>query len=278
MHTHARRLAAAALPLALGLALVGSDGGRAADVPRPVSGQMVLVRVEPDELTKYLHGAIREALKVPAPDENAVAKARATALLIASRAQNGRGARDPWQRAALRDNALKVQKALAENKLAAARKQADALLDLSGLPVDPRRVPLKDLVELDEVESLMKPRRRGGLGIGPPTPNGNRDGIELKLIMLARRAPAQAELDAEAAELARAAAVTGAMADLLDAYAPEKKVGNKDPKDWKAQTDEMRAGAADLEAAAKAKDPKRVHTAAARLTASCTTCHEVFRD
>jgi hypothetical protein len=278
MQTHARRLAPAVLPLALGLALVGSDGGRAADDPRPVSGRMVLVRVEPDELTKYLHRVIREELKPPVPAETAVAKARATAVLIASRAQNGRGARDPWQRAALRDNALKVQKSLAENNLAAARKQADALLELSGTQADARRVSLKDLLELDEVELLMKPRRRGGLGIGPPTPNSNRDGIELKLFALARRAPAQAELDAEAAELARAAAVAGAMADLLDAYAPDKKVGNKDPKDWKAQTGEMRAGAADLEAAAKARDVKRVRGAAARLSASCIACHEVFRD
>jgi hypothetical protein len=278
MHTHVRRLAPAVLPLALGLALVASDGGRAADDPRPVSGRLVLARVEPDELTKYLHRVIREELKPPVPNETAVAKARATAVLIASRAQSGRGARDPWQRAALRDNALKLQKALAENNLAAARKQADALLELSGLSADPRRVPLKDLLDLDEVELLMKPRRRGGLGIGPPSPNSNRDGIELKVMALSRKAPAPTELDADAAELARAAAVMGSMADLLDAYAPDKKVGNKDPKDWKVQTDEMRAGAADLEAAAKAKDPKRVHTAAVRLFKSCSGCHEVFRD
>jgi hypothetical protein len=277
MHRHARRLAAVLL-LALGLALVGSDGGRAADVPRPISGQMVLVRVEPDELTKYLHGVIREELKAPVPNEVAVVKARATALLIASRAQAGRGARDLWQRTALRDNALKVQKALAEDKCDTARKQAGALFELRGLPADTRRVALRDLMELDEVESLMKPRRRGGLGFGPPAPNTNSDGIERKLFSLARKAPAQAELDAEAVELARAAIVAGAMADLLDAYAPDKKVGNKDPQDWKAQTDEMRAASAALESAAKARNPNRVRAAAVRLTTSCNACHEVFRD
>jgi hypothetical protein len=273
---HARRWGPVVLILVLGVALVG--GGRAADVPRPVSGEIVLARVEPDELTKYLHGVIREALKPPAPDDKAVAKARATALLIAARAQSGHGARGPAERAALRDNALKVQKALGENKLAAARKYADTLLEVSGLPSDPRRVALNDLIELDEVELLMRGRRFGGLGIGPPTPANNRDSIEIKFIMLARKAPAAADLDREAAELARAAAVAGGMADLLDAYTPAKKVGNKDPNDWKAQTAEMRAGAALLEAAAKAKDPNRVRAAAVRLTASCNTCHEVFRD
>jgi hypothetical protein len=278
MHAHARRLGPAVLTLALGLALVGSDGGRAADVPRPISGRMVLVRVEPDELTKYLHRVLQEELKVPVPSDRAVTKVRATALLIASRAQNGHGARDVRQRTALRDNALKLQKVLGEGQLGPARRQAAALLDMSGAPGDARRVPLNDFLELDEVERLMKLRRVGGLGFDPPGRPGNPDGIELKLINLTRKAPTAAELDADGAELARAAAVTAAMADLLDAYAPDKKVGNKDPKDWKAQTDEMRAGAADLEAAAKAKDATRVRAAAVRLFRSCGECHGVFRD
>jgi hypothetical protein len=278
MNTHARRLAPAVSPLAL--ALVAGDGGRAADDPRPVSGRLVLVRIEPDELTKYLHGVIREELKAPLPNERAVTKVRATALLIASRAQNGRGARDPGQRAALRDNALKVQKALAEKNLGAARRHADTLLDLSGLPADTRPVPLKDLMDLDEVERLMKLRRVGGLGVGPAPGAGpaHIDGIELKVISLNSNVPTPAELDAQAADLARAAAVTAAMAELLDVYAPAKKVGDKDPKFWKSRTDEMRAGASDLETAAKAKDAKRVRAAAVRLFKSCSECHEVFRD
>lgn len=279
MHTHARRLAAAGLPLALVLTLAGGDGGRAANVPQPISGEMVLLRIEPDELTKYLHKVIQEELKAPAPDERAVQKVRATALLIAAQAQNGRGARDAWQRAALRDNALKLQKALADEKIDAARKHAVTLFDMGGVPPDTRRIDLKELMELDEVEALMAPRRRGGLGFGPkgPAPN-NRDGIEIKIILLTRKAPTAAELDAEAEHLARAASVTAAMANLLDVYTPAKKMGIKDPKDWKAWLDDMRTAAAELEGAAKAKDPNRVKAAAGKVMTSCNNCHSVFRD
>ena len=59
------------------------------------------------------------------------------------------------------------------------------------------------------------------------------------------------------------------MADLLNAYAPDKKVGNKDPKDWKTWTREMRAAAEELEGAARAKDAKGTRAAAVRLTNAC---------
>jgi cytochrome c556 len=100
----------------------------------------------------------------------------------------------------------------------------------------------------------------------------------MRLIFLARKAPTAEELDADAEHLARAASVTAAMADLLDAYAPDKKVGNKDPKDWKRWTGEMRAAAEELEGAARAKDAKGLKAAAVRVTASCNECHSVFRD
>jgi hypothetical protein len=278
MHTHARRLAAAGLPLALAFVLVAGDGGRAANVPRPVSGEMVLVRVEPDELTRYFQKVIQDELRAPAPNERALIKMRATALLIAAQAQSGRGARDVWQRAALRDNALKVQKALAEGKIDVARKRAAALFDINGQPADTRPVPLKDLMELDEVERLMKIRRVGGFGFGPPPGGAHPDGIELKLFTLVRKELTPAQLDAEAAHLARAAAVTGAMTNLLDAYTPDKKVGNKDPKEWKAHTVAMRAAAGELESAAKSKNAKTVKAAATRLVDSCSNCHITFRE
>jgi hypothetical protein len=260
------------------LALVAGDGGRAADVPRPISGQMVLVRIEPDELTRYLHKIMQDELKAPVPDARAVTKVRATAVLIAARAQHGHGGRDVWQRTALRDNALKLQKALAEGKLDAGRRRAASLFDLDGVTTDTRPVPLRDLLDLDEVEMLYKPRVRGGLGVGPPVAGNNRDGIEFRVMALARKAPTPAELDADAEHIARAAAVTAAMADLLDAYTPDKKMGQKDPNDWKLRLGEMRTAAAALEAAARDKHPNRVRAAAAKLQTSCAECHNVFRD
>ncbi len=285
MRGHASRLAALLLP-ALGLALLDGDGGRAADVPRPLSGRMVLEHIEADELTNSLRQVIRDELnrlvrdqlKAFHPDDRARTRAGAAALLIAARAQNGRGAREPRQRAALRDNALRIKTALADEDFKAGRRQADALLDYDRRPPRSEGAALRGLMDLEEVKCLLRGRRSGGLGVGPATPAGNRDGIEVRIILLARKAPAQAELDAESAELARAAAVVDGMADLIDAYTPDKKVGDKDPKDWKAHTDEMRAGAAALETAARAKDVKAVQAAAARLYASCIGCHEIFRD
>ncbi len=277
MYTHARRLTAAALPLALGLVLLAGDGGRAANVPRPVSGAMALVRIEPDDLTKYLHKIIQEELKVRVPDERAVRQMRATALLIASQAQNGRGARDLWQRAALRDNALHLQKALADGQIDVARRRAAGLFDVGPVPADARRVDLKGILGQDEVEMLLGFRRHGGLGFGPP-PGSPRDSIEVALMSFVRKAPAGAALDDSAEHIARAASITAAMANLIDAYAPAKKVGNKDPKDWTAATAQMRTAAEELEAAAKARDPNRIRAAAARVTGSCNACHVIFRD
>jgi len=265
MHTYVRRLSAGLL-LALMLVVAGSDGGRAANIPRVGSTKMILTRIEPDDLTKYLHKIIQAELKVPAPDERSVNQVRALALLIASEAQNSRGARDAWQRAALRNNAVKIARALAESKIDAARKHSATLFDIGAAPADTRRVDLKQFAEQDEVETLFMRQRRGGLD------------IEVAFQNFAKKAPAAAAMGAEAEHVARMASITAAMADLIDAYAPDKKVGNKDPKDWKLSIAAMRSSAAELEAAAKAKDARQVRDAARKVNESCMNCHSIFRD
>jgi hypothetical protein len=241
---------------------------------------MVLLRIEPDDLTRYLHGIIREELKAQPPlAEHVLAKLQASALLIASEAQTGRGARDVWQRAALRDNALRLQKALAQRQIGAARRHADKLLELPGAPAGERMVQLRDLLELDDVEILMKPRPRGGLGAGASAVlPANRDGIEMRLLLLSRKVPTAAEMNADAEHLVRLATVTAAMATLLDAYVPLKQIGNQDPRDWRKWTGEMRVASEELQGAARAKDAMGARAAAQRLRASCAECHSVFRD
>jgi hypothetical protein len=240
---------------------------------------MLLLRAEPDELTKYLLKVIQDELKGPAPSERTVTKVRATCLLIAARAQDGRGAGDAWQRAALRDNALRLQRALRDGRPDGARKQAAHLLDLAEAGRgDARPVDLRPEMDLDEVEGLMKPRPRGGLGVGLVADTVKPDGIEAKLFALVRRPLGEAEAWAQSADLARAAAVTAAMAQLLHAYAPDKKEGLKDPKDWRAWAGQMQAAAQELEAAARAKDPRAIRAAAIKVNGACLNCHEVFRD
>jgi hypothetical protein len=279
MLTPVRRLAVAGLPLALLLTLFASDAGRADNGP-PIPTRMTLLRIEPDELTRYLHAMIQEELKAQPPlSEHVLAKLRAAALLIASQAENGRGARDRWQRSALRDNALRLQNALAERQIGPARKHADRLFDLSRAPANDRRAPFRDLLELDDLEILMKPRPRGGLGAGASAAlPANRDGIEMRLLFLARKVPTAAEMNADAEHLVRLATVTAAMATLLDAYVPLRRVGNQDPNDWRKWTAEMRVASEELEGAARAKDAMGTRAAAQRLRASCADCHNVFRD
>jgi cytochrome c556 len=68
------------------------------------------------------------------------------------------------------------------------------------------------------------------------------------------------------------------IAQVEQAAAPREKIGDKDPKDWRRFTDEMRAaGLALAKAAADDKTPA-VRQAAERLGASCSNCHKVFRD
>jgi hypothetical protein len=264
-----------AAPLA---GLTAGDGGRAANVPEP-SGRMVLLQVEPDELVRYLAKVIQEELKDAAPKERSLTKARAVSVLIASHAQHGRGARDVWQRAALRDNALKVEALIREGKIDAARRQAGALFDLQAAGrADARKVDLRQVLEHYEAELLMGPRKRLGLGIGLQGDAGPLDGIERRVMILARKPPTEAEAQAQSADLARAALVLSAMAGLLEDHTPEKGVGPKNPKDWESWTGQMRAAAEQLEGAARAKDPKAIQAAARTVNESCNNCHMVFRD
>lgn len=130
---------------------------------------------------------------------------------------------------------------------------------------------------LDDVMGLFRLRAKGGLGVGKAgsvTP----DGIEAKLIGLGRKPLAQAQLDKEADDLAKAAIATAAIAELALQHAPDKDMGMKKKKDWVDWSKEMRDSAVALADAAKAKKPDAVKTAAAKLNSSCNNCHGVFRD
>ncbi len=142
-------------------------------------------------------------------------------------------------------------------KVAALRKKYEDLYDLAG---------------------VFKNRAKDGIGVGP---RGKSDGIEPKLVDLGRRPMSREKLKAERDEIVRMGHVLAAMADIFDAYTPEKGVGfagTLGPKEWKTQTSLLRSGGRDLIRAALNEDPLAVRDAARVINISCNNCHTEGRE
>src|SRR5262249_35754003 len=130
--------------------------------------------------------------------------------------------------------------------------------------------------ELEDLEKAYKPRRRGGVGIGPAT---NTDGIEMRLFQLQRRQLNANELADQKADLQRAAHYAIAIREVTRLFAPEKpKANRRGAKEWNAFADGVIRGAKDLSAAARDGDLRGVQAAARRMIDGCVSCHEEFRD
>lgn len=157
---------------------------------------------------------------------------------------------------------LKIADAFEKSDAAGAKKLAESLKD----------------EDLEDVMHLFKPRKDKGLGIGAKAGAVKPDGIELKVIALAMAAPPQKELDESSGDLAKAAYVAAAIAEVALTKIPEKKEKDKDPKDWKTWAEDLRQGALELADASKAKKPALVQKAAEKMDSSCKSCHKVFRD
>ena len=131
---------------------------------------------------------------------------------------------------------------------------------------------------LDDVMNLFKLRKSGGFGVGNTPGAITPDGIELKIINLAKKTVA-GDLKTQGDAIAEAAYRTAAIAEFALHKCPiEKKKGEKDPKDWEKWSKGMKDAALELATAAKAKDAKKVEDAAKKLNNNCQQCHGVFRD
>jgi Cytochrome C' len=118
---------------------------------------------------------------------------------------------------------------------------------------------------------VFKPRRLGGVGIGP-----RGDGIQFKVGDIgnpnSRNKFTRKELAQLKADLIRAGHLSRALAEVADLYVPPK-----DAAEWKKYVGEMKKGADQLVEAANSGDPLKVKRAAADLSGSCTDCHARFR-
>jgi cytochrome c556 len=161
------------------------------------------------------------------------------------------------------------------NKIADAleKKDTDNAKKLAQTLKDEDKYPIEDVMQ------LFKPRKDKGLGIGPKAGAVMPDGIELKVIAMAMNELPQKELDAYAADLARAAYIAAAVAEVAKDKCPvTKKEGDKDPKDWKNWVESMQKAALELADAAKTKKPSVVKAAADKVDGACKTCHKVFKE
>jgi hypothetical protein len=121
-----------------------------------------------------------------------------------------------------------------------------------------------------------KSPRLGGIGFGGR--KGAPDGIEAKLIRLGKKPLPAATARQEGPAQEQAAKIALVLSYVAEAYTPKTKMGQMDPKDWKAEVAEMRASAEELAGTARKADPKAIQAAARRLNTSCNNCHAVFRE
>jgi len=159
----------------------------------------------------------------------------------------------------------KLADTLAKPDVASAKKDAESLAKS---------------IELDSVMDLFKLRSKEGLGIGSKPGAITPDGIEAKVIALAKAKPlAEKDLDAQSEGLTQAGYIVAAVGLVAQHKCPvTKKMGDKDPKKWQEWTGDMHKGALDLAAAAKAKKPAELKAVATKLNSTCNNCHSVFRD
>jgi hypothetical protein len=283
MRARTRQWAAGVAALALGVGLLAAVAAAAGD--KPMVWKPIVPDADATDLIKYLSQALQDDLNQGLPrgaDEDAKkewrGKMRNVPLLIAVLTQSTKDGKAD-QLAAIRASALAMSEAVEKEEFDVAKARAAALASLKGDPkADTGPVALHEKAELIDLMNLLRLRDKGGLGFGlKPTPPASNDGIESRLMGWAKRAPAGAELNKQADDIARAAYVLATISELTEAHTPKKKEGDKDPKDWKQWTDDMREGSLELAAAARAKDKDAIKKAANKLNASCNNCHGVFR-
>jgi hypothetical protein len=160
-----------------------------------------------------------------------------------------------------------------------AKDAQKAILDLTK-QVEAGKDPTSGAAEIkkkyDELEMLMKvykPGDKGGVGF----PEGKKEGVEQKLIGLAKRALPKGTLTKEEKALIRMANMNIAMAAVTKNYFDKPKAG-KGKKDWDEYNASMAKASKELIEAVNAGDPAKVKAAANNITNACNECHSAFRN
>jgi hypothetical protein len=219
-----------------------SAGQGKSDIYKPILPAEEYTKLIQSEL-KLIKDALKE--KVTKKEIN---KARTSAVMLAHYAQsqgfNG-----------LRDEALKVQDLLTKNKINDAKSWADSFMPKFEKGGDSKPVELHTILDIDD---LMHQFGRGGLS------------LEKRLGDLRKKTT-------DMNEAAEVAARIATIAQLTEAYAPDRDLGQKKKASWVKWSNNMRDAAVRMLAATK-KSPAEVQKAAGAVETSCSDCHSVFRE
>jgi cytochrome c556 len=161
------------------------------------------------------------------------------------------------------------------------REAGKAVLALAeGKDVEAGKVDAKEVAalrarfeDLETFMTLFKPRHMGGLGY---TPEGKRDGIEMKLFAIRDKQYTQAQVNREASELVRVARVNVVIAEVVRSYRPARMPAVQLAV-WDRSAQTLKEASVELAKAARDKDAPRVKTAVSAITAACGRCHGLFR-
>jgi hypothetical protein len=161
----------------------------------------------------------------------------------------------------VRDAIAKIADLLDKGQGVAAQKEVQALVNkqnLNGARVGSLKEPM----------ALLKPERKGGIGIGPKG-----DGIEKTIIELGKGTPPKLPMN----EIKKAGYIILALGQVTHAATPKPALGKKSVKDWERWSKEMQDASRDLIEAADKQDLKKIAKIAKNLDGTCTECHQVFR-
>jgi hypothetical protein len=164
---------------------------------------------------------------------------------------------------ALADGVLKIADAFEKKDMAGAKKQSEAIA--------------KD-TSMEDLMHLFSLRTKKGLGVGSKPAVVSPDGIERKLTDLAKKELDAKQLGDEAQAIKEMGYSMAALASVCVAKPPEKDDGKKKKKDWVAWSADLQRQSLDLAAAANDKKAAEVFKAARAADATCTKCHDVFRE
>ena len=126
----------------------------------------------------------------------------------------------------------------------------------------------------------MKPRDKGGVGVGAKPGAVAQDSIELELLQLGniKKPISPADLKAQKADLVKMAQTSIAIARMTPNFASDEGRKGQEIKDWNKFAEDQRKGSQDLIDAINGGDPKKVADVANRLNGTCNDCHTKFRD
>lgn len=202
--------------------------------------------------------ALFELAKTRKKIENRV---KATALLMAQTAQNNLEGENSEKMAAVRAQALKIAEAAAKKDLAAAEAATNALASAKGGDKKPVELAKMHDLELYEIMDLFAGSVGGGMN------------LEKDIRAAKRTGPT----DADSAAIIGVR--TAGLADFTMVLTPEFSA-RKTKADWEKYTQDMKQHSIDIvkEATKPSPDMMKVKQLMSALDASCTNCHNKFRD